>query len=257
MATKRILKVFLWVLSAPPLGVSLLLEVLPAKKLRSDLNRCVALTNRYGESVPQAFIDAVILAEDHRSDLHPGIDVIAMARALWIRVRFGQVQGASTIEQQYVRVVTNCHERTIYRKAREQLLALMVARRTQKRRVSSAYLAIAFYGSGSVGLDGLRARFGEDLSRVPFPQALQMVAQLKYPRPRQPNEAWKSKMAARVDALHSFGAGERGQFSHCSIPVTVVLNRVRAGIVRQPENWPWSSYRAMTRLGRVIRGRML
>ena len=186
--------------------MSLLLEVLAAKKFRSDLNRCVALTNLYGESVPQAFVDAVILAEDHRSALHPGIDVIAMARALWARGRSGQVQGASTIEQQYVRVVTDRHERTIYRKAREQLLALMLVRRIRKQRIASAYLAIAFYGTGSVGLDGLRARFGKHLSRVPFPQALQMVAQLKYPRPRQPNETWNSKMAARINALHSLGA---------------------------------------------------
>ena len=207
MAKKRILKVLLWTLSAPFNGVSLLLEVFASKNFRSDLERCVELATRFGEAVPQAFVDAARLAEDHRSELHPGIDAIAMTRALWVLVRFGQVQGASTIEQQYVRVVTNQHERTMYRKAREQLLALMLVRRTHKRRIASAYLAIAFYGSGSVGLDGLQARFGEQLSRVPFPQALEMVAQLKYPRPRQPNDAWKIKMAARIDALRSLGAG--------------------------------------------------
>jgi len=189
------------------IGASLLLEVFASNKFRRDIDRCVELTNNFGESVPQVFVDAVRLAEDHRNELHPGIDIIAMMRALWVRIKFGQIQGASTIEQQFVRVVTNRREITIYRKVREQLLALMLVRRAHKRRIASAYLSIAFYGSGSVGLDGLKNRFGVQLSKVPFPNALQMVAQLKNPSPRKPGDAWRSKMADRIEALHSFGHG--------------------------------------------------
>lgn len=201
------MKIILSVLAAPLILMSLLLSRFGSTSLRSDLEDCLELATRLGESVPDAFVDAVFLAEDHRNKLHPGIDVIAIARAVWVRIRLGKVQGASTIEQQFVRAVTDRHERTIRRKVREQMLALMLVRRTSKRRIASAYLAIAFYGSGAVGLDGLRHKFGKNLGKVPFPQALGFVAQLKYPCPRRPSKEWSAKLAARINALHGLGAG--------------------------------------------------
>lgn len=208
MATERVLKIFLWVLATPLCFASFLLERFASSAFRSDLEQCLELTRRLGCSVPATFVDSVILAEDHRNALHPGVDVMAMARAVWMRLRFGQVQGASTIEQQFVRVVTNRYERTARRKIREQLLAVMLVRRAPKRRIASAYLAVAFYGLGSVGLQGLWQRFGRNLEKVSFSQALGMVAQLKYPRPRKPGKEWNSKLAARIDALHNLGAGQ-------------------------------------------------
>lgn len=201
MATHRILKTLLWVLSVPQIIISLLLEVLAPVGFLKDLDRCVLLTKQYGKSIPRPFIDALILAEDHRNELHPGIDMIAVARVLLVLVGSGNIQGASTIEQQYVRVVCNRYERTMRRKVREQLLALMLLRRIQKQEIASTYLAIAFYGHSSIGLDALEIKFGKDLTKVPFLQALQMVAQLKYPRPINPGEAWKAKIAARVNTL--------------------------------------------------------
>jgi monofunctional glycosyltransferase len=207
MAAGKILKPLLLALAIPWSLMALLFEWIASNSLRSDLENCVELTNRLGDSVPSAFVDAVILAEDHRNSLHPGIDVIAIVRALWIRICLRQVQGASTIEQQFVRVVTNRHERTVRRKIREQMLALMLVRRTTKRRIASTYLATAFYGSGSVGIDGLRKKFGKNLDKVSFVQALEFVAQLKYPCPRRPSREWRAKVAARIEALHSLGAG--------------------------------------------------
>ncbi len=209
--------------------MALLLERFASNTLLSDLENCIELTNRLGDSVPDAFVDAVILAEDHRNNLHPGIDVIAIVRAMWVRMRLRQVQGASTIEQQFVRVVTNRHERTVRRKVREQMLALMLVRRTTKRRIASTYLATAFYGSGSVGIDGLRKKFGKNLGKVSFVQALGFVAQLKYPRPRRPSKEWRAKIAARIDALHSLGVGTANKSLQVTLdpPRTFAAAKVR------------------------------
>lgn len=223
------MKALLSALAAPWSLSALLLERFASNRLRSDLESCIELTNRLGESLPDAFIDAVILAEDHRNNLHPGIDVIAMIRASWVRIRLGQVQGASTIEQQFVRVVTKRHERTARRKIREQMLALMLVRRTTKRRIASTYLATAFYGSGSIGLSGLRDEFGESLDKVPFAQALRYVARLKYPRPRRPSKEWRAKMAARIDALHGLGAGTANKSLQRTFDPRAIL---------QPQNGP-------------------
>lgn len=201
MAKGRILKLFLWLLSLPQIGLSLLLDMVSPKGICSDLDRCLVIADNYGTSVPKVFIDALIIAEDHRNNLHPGIDVIAMVRALYVRVNSGQTQGASTIEQQFVRVVSNRYERTVSRKLREQILALMLARRVNKHVIASAYLSIAFYGSGSIGISGLKEQLGDDLSQVSLNQALWMVAQLKYPRPTHSTEKWHTKNEARLRVL--------------------------------------------------------
>jgi len=178
-----------------------MVDVLTPKNISADLNKCLILVDKHATSIPRVFVDALIISEDHRSELHPGIDVIAIIRALYVWVKLGQVQGASTIEQQYVRVVSNRFKRTAARKFREQILAVMLARRTKKYAVASAYLSIAFYGAGSSGISGLTDKFGDDLSKVSFDQALRMVAQLKYPRPIHPSEEWHSKIEARLTML--------------------------------------------------------
>ena len=193
----------LWALSLPHLITAKIIEILNPGGIQEDLVRCLELARKHGGSVPEPFITALVIAEDHRSALHPGIDPIAMMRAIWVRVISGQIQGASTIEQQFVRTVTSRYRRTLSRKLREQMLALMLSRKISKREISSAYLSIAFYGVGCIGIGGLKRRFGNDLSIVGIRQAFWMVSQLKYPRPLIPTASWHSKVSTRTCALVS------------------------------------------------------
>ncbi|WP_280570945.1 biosynthetic peptidoglycan transglycosylase [Chromohalobacter sp. 296-RDG] len=173
------------------------------KKMREDLGRCLAVVGN-SEIIPDVIIEALVIAEDHRSDFHPGVDPIAMGRMFLARVKKNQPRsGASTIEQQYVRVVTGRYERTMSRKFREQMLAIMISRRASKASISSAYLAIAFYGTDFVGISGLKAHFGEGLKSLSFQQALQIVVYLKYPRPRKPTEEWNNKVSRRAGVILS------------------------------------------------------
>ena len=167
----------------------------------ADLQRCLDVVDRFRESVPYPFVGVLIEAEDHRSAYHLGIDPIGMLRAVWVRLVAGHVQGASTIEQQFVRVVTGRYERTAVRKVREQLLAIALARHRPKSSIASAYLAIAFYGSGCIGLDGLKGHFGHRLHSVGDNQALRFVSQLKYPRPLRPSAHWHAKINTRCEAI--------------------------------------------------------
>lgn len=217
MEKKRILKAFYILLSLPQVGASILIEVFITKSLRTDLDNCLMLVSKYASSIPHNIIDALIIAEDHRNTIHPGIDVIAMIRALWIQLTTGKTQGASTIEQQYVRVVSNRYERTVSRKLREQMLALILVRHVEKRAIASAYLAIAFYGSGSIGIKGLKSRLGDDLSNVSLFKAIQIVAQLKYPRPMQPDKQWFSKHYARINTLMRRKALTSNKYNNQSI----------------------------------------
>jgi penicillin-binding protein 1A len=203
MEKKKILKLICWTLASPINLLSILIEKSPIDSIKSDVEHCLKSINQFGESVPDNFINALVLAEDHRNELHPGIDAISIIRAIWIRIFLNKIQGASTIEQQFVRTVTNRKEYSIYRKIREQLLALIITRRTTKRQIASAYLGIAFYGSGFVGISGINNHFNRNLNEVSFPDALTIIAQLKYPRPKIPNIQWNSKITKRINILNA------------------------------------------------------
>ena len=86
-----------------------------------------------------------------------------MIRALSVRIRHGTIQGASTIEQQFVRVMSGRYERSVARKLREQALAIAISRRREKKQVAAAYLSVAFYGSARRGVSGLMTQCGPEL----------------------------------------------------------------------------------------------
>jgi membrane peptidoglycan carboxypeptidase len=146
---------------------------------------CAYFARFPGRAPPLLSQKLLVSGEDHRHGLHPGFDPIAIARALWRRLTRGSREGASTIEQQVVRVVTGRYERTLARKIREILLAVLVARKYSKDVLPAVYLSIGYYGWQMNGYLQACARLhlGPDL--LTLDDASGLVARLKYPEPRK------------------------------------------------------------------------
>lgn len=200
MATHSVLKLTLKVFSAPFVLTSYVIEHLDLWGLKSDLVQCLHVVDA-AEMIPEPFILTLIAAEDHRSALHPGVDLIAIVRALVVQRTKGHLQGASTIEQQVVRVTTGYYEKTMRRKLREQMLAVALSRRRSKSRIAAAYLSVAFYGSHKYGTAALRDACDGDLENASQETISSMIARLKYPEPLCPSSNWHYKIACRVDYI--------------------------------------------------------
>jgi penicillin-binding protein 1A len=78
--------------------------------------------------ISQTLVDLLIAAEDHRYGSHPGVDFVAMCRAIWRTMFCGRREGGSTIAMQLVRVLTGRYEKTLSRKVIEILLAVKLTR---------------------------------------------------------------------------------------------------------------------------------
>ena len=195
---ERSLAAFLTFLSAPIIWLAKSAEAWNACGICADIEKCLDVIDSQDVLLPSPFIASLIAAEDHRNAIHPGVDPISILRAIYVRWRFGAVQGASTVEQQFVRVVSGRYERTLARKVYEQALAICVSRRRTKVQIANAYLMVAYYGSGIVGIDGLRSRLGDDLWSSDTGRIRAMIARLKYPEPSRPTETWRTKVGARV-----------------------------------------------------------
>jgi monofunctional glycosyltransferase len=130
---------------------------------------------------------------DRRNSIHCGVDVIAIFRAIKVRIFKKVYQGASTIEQQFVRVVSNRYEKSFYRKFREQLLAIAVSKRRTKSEISNAYLSIAYYGYDLEGIAAIKKICGENIKEIDLNKAIELVSRLKYPQPKNINDNWLEK----------------------------------------------------------------
>ena len=125
-------------------------------------------------------INSLVVAEDHRFFFHDGIDPYAIFRAS-IKTLSGQVQGASTIEQQLVRTITKDYEKTLRRKIREALLASTLRRKFTKCEVAWAYLLIAYWGDQNQKRGNHQELLGAHSDLI---AALSLMSQLKYPARR-------------------------------------------------------------------------
>ena len=107
-----------------------------------------------GDRVPQRFYDVLVRFEDKRFYSHPGVDPLAVVRALRQNLRSGKVRsGASTITMQVVRLARKNRERTYLEKLREAVLALRLETRRSKREILSLFAAHAPFGGNVVGID--------------------------------------------------------------------------------------------------------
>lgn len=116
------------------------------------------------DSVPEKFKTAIIAYEDKRFYSHPGLDILAIARAVRENYRSGEiVSGGSTISQQVVRLAGKGRKRTYAEKIREAFLALRLEQARTKDEILQLYASHCPLGGNTVGLEAAAWRyFGRD-----------------------------------------------------------------------------------------------
>jgi penicillin-binding protein 1C len=142
--------------------------------LSGEGTRSVKLT---AADLPPTLVAATIAAEDRRFWSHPGVDPLAMLRALKRNLEERQVvEGGSTITQQAAKLLLNRQSprrrRGIAAKVYEAVLALQLEHRFTKREVLALYLNVAAYGNQAVGAERASHQyFGRDASMLTPAQA--------------------------------------------------------------------------------------
>ncbi|MHB1161083.1 MAG: penicillin-binding protein 1C [Chloroflexota bacterium] len=117
--------------------------------------------------LPAHLLRATIATEDATFYSNPGVDPLAILRALWQNWRGeGIVSGGSTLTQQLARNLwmspSERGEQSLWRKLREAALALRLSARLGKDEILELYLNSAPYGHQAVGVDAAaRVYFGK------------------------------------------------------------------------------------------------
>jgi membrane peptidoglycan carboxypeptidase len=144
----------------------------------------------------------LISGEDHRFYHHIGFDLIAIIRAIVNRIFYNRIEGASTIEQQLARVLTNDYEKTFRRKIQEIFLATTITFIVPKNAIPIIYLNIAYFGTGMKGLSQTCLRLGiTDREAISIEQSAEIVSMLKYPLPAKPGPNRLAQIKAKKEYL--------------------------------------------------------
>ena len=160
----------------------------------------------------------LMAGEDHRFYSHPGVDPIAMCRAIWKTVFCDCRQGGSTIAMQLVRTVTRRYEWTCRRKLVEIILAVRLTRHLGRERLPVLYLWVAYYGWGMNNFTQACSRTLIDpLSASDLESAL-LVARLKYPEPRCLHQEHLRRIYRRASHLMSLRSAQNNR------PISLLFN---------------------------------
>ena len=119
------------------------------------------------EQIPRVVKEAVISIEDKRFQTNSGIDIRGIVRAFVDDiVHKGAVQGASTIEQQFIKNALQAQShRTIFEKLREAALAYQLSHKWSKEKIITAYLNTIYFGNGAYGIEAAaQTYFGHEVN---------------------------------------------------------------------------------------------
>ncbi len=134
------------------------------------------------DAVAPVMIQATVSSEDRRFWQHPGVDPLAIARAL---SQIGtQPSGASTITQQLARRLYLGDDAgpLAIRKAREALIALQLEARRSKTEILDLYLNDVYYGRGAYGVEAAaRVYFGISAANLDLAHAAYLAGLPQHP----------------------------------------------------------------------------
>lgn len=155
--------------------------------------------------IPSAMQEATLLYEDRAFYRHPGVNPLALARAVAGMAAGGRRMGGSTITMQLARLTDGLNTTTVSGKLRQMWRALVLERHYNKREILEAYLNLAPYGGNVEGV-GAAARvwFGKDAFRLTLPEIMALVPVPQHPAARNPLASQGKALSAarlRLNAL--------------------------------------------------------
>ena len=152
------------------------------------------------ENTPAQLLNTLLLIEDRDFYHHQGISPLGILRALYNNLAAGRtVQGGSTLTQQLVKNMFLTRDRTITRKFKEAIMALIIEARYSKDQLLEAYINEVYlgqhYANGIYGF-GLAAKFyfGKTVTELSNAQIALLVAQVKGPSYYDP---WRHPQRAK------------------------------------------------------------
>ena len=205
-----------------------LARVIPPEGNREDVNI---------DQVPVHVRDAVMAAEDRDFYSNPGFSITGFGRAVRNNLFGGDIQGGSTITQQYVKNALVGDQRYgfggLVRKAKELVISTKMSQQWSKDEVLQAYLNIIYFGRSAYGISAAsQAYFNKPVEQLSVAEGALLAALIQRPSTLDPavdldgaTERWNWVL----DGMVTIGALSTSERAQQVFPVTVPRDQASIG----------------------------
>ena len=191
------------------------------------------------EETPHLLSEGLKVVEDRNFDHHVGFDASAILRAAWVDLRTGELeQGGSTLTQQLVKSYFLDNSRTVTRKLKELVMAVILDARFPKADLLNAYINEIFLGQDGgravhgFGL-GSQFYFNKPLSELDASEIALLIAVIRGPTYYNPFTHPERALARRnrvLDQMHEFALlGDVDYRAAIARPLNVATGARRGG----------------------------
>ena len=162
------------------------------------------------DSLPGKFITCLVTYEDKRFWRHPGVDPLAVGRAVRENIRArGIVSGGSTLTMQLARIARGNRDRNLWEKLVESLWALHIESTHSKKKILALYASHAPFGGNVVGVETAAWRyFGRSVFDLSWAESATLAVLPNSPaliHPGRNRDALKAKRDALLRMLADNG----------------------------------------------------
>ena len=207
-----------------------LAKIVPPEGNRVDVNI---------DQIPVPLRNAVMAAEDRDFYTNPGFSLSGFARALKNNLTGGDLQGASTITQQYVKNALVGDARSgiggVVRKAKELVISTKMSGEWSKDQVLQAYLNIIYFGRGAYGISAAsKAYFNKPVEQLTIAEGALLAALIQRPSTLDPAidpEGAAQRWNWVLDGMVTMGALSKEERAQQVFPQTVPPEQARAANV--------------------------
>jgi membrane peptidoglycan carboxypeptidase len=204
-----------------------LAKIVPPEGNRVDVNI---------DQIPVHVRDAVMAAEDRDFYTNPGFSFSGFARAFKNNIFGGDLQGGSTITQQYVKNALVGDARSgvggLVRKAKELVISTKMSREWSKDAVLQSYLNIIYFGRGSYGISAAaKAYFDKPVEQLTVADGALLAALIQRPSTLDPAvdpEGAAERWNWVLDGMVTMGALSPSDRAAQVFPPTVSADAARA-----------------------------
>ncbi|MDR1620078.1 MAG: PBP1A family penicillin-binding protein [Clostridiales bacterium] len=178
---------------------------------------------------------ALLAAEDARFYEHIGVDFIRIIGAAWEDLKAGgYVQGASTINQQLVKLSHLTKDKVMSRKLEEAVLAYQMEQLCSKDEILEMYLNYVYFGGGFYGIQAAaRGYFGVSAKELTVAQGAQLIGVLKSPSKYAPHLDMKESISRRnliLELMRDYGYLSEEDCKKASAEKAVLTNSLNKNV---------------------------
>ncbi|MBU3706958.1 MAG: penicillin-binding protein, partial [Mycobacterium sp.] len=210
-------------------------KVIPPEGNRVDVNI---------DQVPVHVLDAVMAAEDRDFYSNPGFSITGFGRAVRNNLFGGDIQGGSTITQQYVKNALVGDQRYgiggLVRKAKELVISTKMSQQWSKDEVLQAYLNIIYFGRSAYGISAAsQAYFDKPVEQLSVAEGALLAALIQRPSTLDPAvdlEGATDRWNWVLDGMVTIGALSPEERAQQVFPQTVPRDQAAIGAMTTGPN---------------------